>query len=310
MPQLLTATRILERTMPTTARRILVYGAVCLAYLASILLGAGTFYGLASFSRNPGFWGQLGAILGLAACIYGILQFRAVLLYRVDLLHLLAIIKRLTGQELPSGKEQVAQLKVLASNLFASPRESYACYLKIRQLVFEAFANLPPTNRLSSALPKPFSTWLQRGLMASLLGKPATEAILAFAGKEGSLNDLRRGALSFCAHYAEVLKHALMASVFLYGLSLFAFWLFLKPVGWVDASLPSDFGFWRYVVALILTYWIKLAFLDPIVSAALLIHLLHLEGKTPFSEQTLKEWHLKLPSLAELPGEANKTLPK
>ncbi len=310
MPQLLTATRILERTMPATARRILVYGAVCFAYLASILLGAGTFYGLASFSKNPGFWGQLGAILGLTVCIYGVRQFRAGLFYRVDLIHLLAMIKRLTGQELPSGKEQLEQLKILASNLFASPWESYAYYLKIRQLVFEAFANLPPSNRLSLALSQPFSTWLQWGLTVSLLGKSWAEAILAFVGKEGGLSDLRRGALSFCAHYAEFLRHALIASVFLYSLSLFAFWLLLKPVGWVDASLPSDFGFWRYVVALILTYWIKLAFLDPIVTAAMLINLLQLEGKTPFSEQTFKEWNLKLPSLAELLGKLHKTHPK
>ncbi len=298
-PQLLTATRILERTMPATTRRLLVYGTVTLAYLLSILLGAGTFYGLASFAKNPSFWGQLGAIVGLSTCLYAICQIRPTLFHRVDLIHLAAMVKRLTGQELPSGREQLEQLDAYLPKLFPSGQESFACYLKIRRFVLEASSNLPPTNQLSR-LPQPLAAWLPQGLTTAILG-PCTQAILALAIQAGRLTDLRRSAVVLCEHYQAIFRHALILSAFLYGLSLVAFWLFLKPVEWVDAALPLELGLWQYVFALILTYWIKAAFLDPIVVAAMTIALLQLKEQTSLSEEIMQQWHLKLPSLAQLP---------
>ncbi|GAB6068146.1 hypothetical protein JCM13664_14650 [Methylothermus subterraneus] len=300
MPKLLTATRILERTMPATTRRLLVYGAIALAYLASVLLGAGTFYGLASFAKNPSLWGQLGAIFGLSACIYAIRQTRAVLFYRVELIHLSAMVKRLTDQELPSGKEQLKILDAFVFGLFPSAQASFSCYLQTRQFVLESFGYFPPGNRIVQFLPKPLAGWLQRGLSASLFGKPGAEALLALACKAGRLGDVRRGAVVWCERYREILPHALLAGAFLYGLALVAFWLLLKPVAWVDAALPTDLGVWQYVFALILTYWIKAAFLDPIVTAAMTITLLELEKETQVSDQTTQAWSAKLPSLARL----------
>lgn len=300
-PQLLTATRILERTMPATARRLLVYGAIALSYLLSIPLGAGTFYGLASFARNPGAWAQLGAILGFIACIYAVHRVRPALFHRVDLIHLAAMVKRLTGQDLPSGREQLDYLHQFTQKLFPSAKESFACYLKIRRFAFEAFANLPPGSQLSR-LPQPLAFWLQKGLTAGLLGFSA-EAILALAIRENRLGDLRRGAAVFCEGYREIFRYALILSAFLYGLSLIAFWLLLKPVEWVDAALPSELGLWQYVFALILTYWIKAAFLNPIVIAAMTITLLQLEEQTSPSEEIMQEWSRRLPSLTQLPAD-------
>lgn len=298
-PQLLTATRILERTMPATVRRMLLYGAIALAHLSSILLGAGTFYGLASFAKNPGIWGQLGATLGLVACFYVVRKARPILFYRVDLVHLAAMVKRLTGQDLPSGKEQLEQLDLFISRWFSSATESLACYRKIQQFAVEVGASLSPLSRLC-VLPKPLAWWLQTGLATVLSGKSHAEALLALAVRGEGVGDLRYGAAVLCQHYRQVFQHSLIASAFVYGLALFAFWLFLKPVAWVDDALPSDFGFWQYVFALILTYWIKAAFLDPIATAALTIKLLQLEEQTAPSEELVQEWSLRLPSLAQL----------
>ncbi len=300
-PQLLTATRILERTMPATTRRLLIYGAIALSYALSIPLGAGTFYGLASFARNPGYWAQLGAILGLIACIYAVHRVRPTLFHRVDLIHLVAMVKRLTGQDLPAGREQLDYLRQFTQKLFPSAEESFACYLKIRRLACEAFANLPPGSHLGR-LPQPLASWLQKGLTAGLLGSGA-EAILAVATRENRLGDLRRGAVIFCERYREIFRHGLILSAFLYGLSLAAFWLLLKPVAWVDAALPSELGLWQYVFALILAYWIKAAFLNPIVIAEMTITLLQLEGETQASEESIQEWSRRLPSLTQLPSD-------
>lgn len=298
-PQLLTATRILERTMPATARRLLIYGAIALAYLLSVLLGAGTFYGLASFARNPGAWGQLGAILGLTVCIYVIRMARPTLFHRVDLIHLAAMVKRLTGQELPSGKEQLEQLDSFIPKVFPSAQESFACYRKIRQFVTETYSHLPPGSHLD-LLPRSLASRLQQGLAAILLGRSSAEAILAVAIGRDRLSDLRRSAVVLCEHYREIFRQSLILSTFVYGLSFFAFWLLLKPVAWVDAALPSDLGLWRYVFALILTYWIKAAFLDPIATAAMTIALLQLKEQATPSEEIVQKWSLRLPSLTQL----------
>lgn len=300
--QLLTATRLLERTMPATTRRLLAYGALALAYLTSIPIGAGTFFGLASFGENPAFWAQTGAMLGLAFCFYLIRLARPHIFHHVDLVHWAAMTKRLAGENLPAGKEQLTHLSEFLRSSFPSAKASYGGYLNVHRIICEIFASFLPGNRLNR-LPQPLASRLQQTLAAVFLGWGAG-AILAFAIQANRLSACRRGAVVYGEHYKEVFIQSLLASAFLYGFSLIAFWILLKPVGWVDAALPSDLGVWQYVFALILTYWIKASFLDPIATAAMTISLLQLEQQTPStSEEKLQEWVQRAPSLAQIPAE-------
>ncbi len=294
---LLKATQTLERTMPIMNRRLLLYGAITFGLLVSIPLGAGSFYGLASFSDNPGFWGQLGAGFGLVAAIYGYRMARPVLFLSLDLVHLCAIVKRIQRSELPSGKEQYGHLKQQVGSLFPSPKKADTCRLKLRQLIVNTFAQQPPGNRLGSF---PAAKWLQEGIAIGLLGF-AADAMIAPAFKEMRLLSIRQGAVVFCRHYREFFQHCLLLNAFLYTMLAFSFWLLLTPVGWVDNALPIGLGIWKYILGLILTFWIKASFLDPIVTAAIVMNLLPLCEN--MGENDADEWSESLSILEPLEQE-------
>ncbi len=275
---LLKATQILERTMPVMNRRILIHAAITLGLLFSIPLGAGSFFGLASFSDNPGFWGQIGAAAGLIGAIYGYHIARPALFFHLDLPHLLAIVKRITGTELPSGKALHSHLKQQAQALFSEPRTAWEYRLKLQQIIVQAFT----ANATGNPSVATKTQALQKALVTATMGF-AADAMLAPAIKETHIAALRRSALTFCENFPNLFRYSLILNTFLYTILLIAFWLLLKPVGWVDEALPITLGIWKPIFAAILTFWIKTVFLDPIVTTAMTINLLSLYEETASS---------------------------
>ncbi len=268
---LLKATQILERTMPVMNRRILIYAAITLGLLFSIPLGAGSFFGLASFSDNPGFWGQIGAAAGLIGALYGYRIARPALFFHLDLPQLFAIVKRITGAELPSGKALHSQLKQQVQALFSEPRTAWEYRLKLKQVIAQAFT----ANATGNPSVATKTQALQKALVTATMGF-AADAMLAPVIKEMSITALRRSALTFCENFQIFFRYSLILNAFLYTILLIAFWVLLKPVGWVDEALPISLGIWKPIFAAILTFWIKTVFLDPIVTTAMTLNLLSL----------------------------------
>ena len=235
---LLKATQILERTMPVMTRRLLIYAAVTFGLLLSIPLGAGAFYGIASFSDDPGFWGQVGAIIGISGAVYAYRSARRTLYYHLDLVHLFAMVKRIEGSELPTGKEQYEFLKQQADQLFSDPGNAYTYLQNLHRFIVNVFAAQPPGNHLS---PLPAGRGIQKWVASLWLGF-AANAMIAPAIKTSKLSAIRNGASAFCHHFPGILRYSVFLNAFLYAAFGFAFWLFLKPVGWVDNALPLDLG--------------------------------------------------------------------
>ncbi|HEB77712.1 MAG TPA: hypothetical protein ENI90_04200 [Methylothermaceae bacterium] len=293
--QLLAATRILEHTMPVTSRRILIYGAITLALLFAVLAGAGTFFGLASLSDNPGFWGQIGAIVGLIAALYGLKAARPLLFYHIELMQWAAVTKRAEGESLPAGKEQLEFLRTQVQALFPDAKAAFSLRRRLQQAVCAFVLQLPPSSRLNV-----FPEALGNALAAILAGFGA-DALIAAILHQGKLSAWRRALAAFCQHYPVVFRNILLSKAFMYLMLLIAFWLMLKPVGWVDEALPTDMGIWKYVFAAILTYWIKTAFLNPIVTTALILTLIPLAKEA--DEAVLEEWQPRIPVLSQLPAD-------
>ncbi|HHJ39451.1 MAG: hypothetical protein AXA67_09055 [Methylothermaceae bacteria B42] len=296
---LLSATRILERTMPVMTRRLLVYGVITLGWILAILMGAGTFFGLASFGDNPGFWGQMGAFLGLGASAYAIYRARQWLFYHCKLPHLAAMVRKICNLELPPGKAQLPYLQELIQPLFPNLQETLAYYRKIHQVVTEAIIKHSNLSKKINALPKPIAQTLQQGLPYLLFGY-YDQAILAFAFKEGRLSACREGASVFVANQKAVLTFSIILLTFLSAFFLIAFWLFLKVVLWVDTAVPADFGIWNVIFALILSGWIKAAFLDPIITTATTMKLFDLAEKQKLSQEVMEKLSQEYPSLSAL----------
>ncbi len=292
--QLLTATRILEHTMPVTSRRLLLYGAITIALLFAVLAGAGTFFGLASLSDDPGFWGQIGAVLGLVAAMYGLHVAKPYLFYHLEALQWAAVAMRIEGENLPAGKEQLDFLRNRVQALFANAKEAFSLRCQVQAAIAELALRLPPGERVG-ALPR----GLALGLMRVLTGFVA-DAVMAVILQRGERTAWRPALAAFCRHHPTVFRHILLAKAFSYAMLVASFWILLKPVGWVDEALPTDLGMWRYVFAAILTYWIKAAFLDPIITAALTLTLIPLARES--DEGVLAEWLPRVPSLSRLPS--------
>ncbi len=276
---LLKATQILERTMPIMNRRILVYAAITLGLLFSIPLGAGSFFGLASFSDNPGLWGQIGALAGLSAAIYGYHIARPRLFFHLDLLHLFAIVQRLEGVDLPSGKALQSHLKQQVRMLFSDPKTAWEYRLKLEKIILQAFLAGSSSDSSAGTKTSAFQKWLAAAMMWF-----ATDAMLAPAIKEMNVVALRQSALTFCRNFEAFFRYSLILNAFLYTLLFIAFWLLLKPVGWVDEALPISLGMWKLIFAAILTFWIKVVFLDPIITTAMTINLLSAYEQTDVND--------------------------
>ncbi len=296
---LLSATRVLERTMPIMTLRLLVYGAITVGWIMAILMGAGTFFGLASFGENPGFWGQVGAFLGLGIGLYLIFRFRFWLFYHFKLPHLAAMIRKICNLELPPGKAQIQYLQDLVAPLFPNLQETCAFQQKIHQVITETLVKHPILQKRIQALPQSLARIIQQGLPYLLLGY-YNQAILAFAFRENRLSACRNGAIVFTAHHQALLKYAGILLTFLLTLLLAAFWLLLKVVMWVDNAVPTDFGVWNYIFALILSGWIKAAFLDPIITAAATMKLFNLADKQMPAEEEVERLIEQFPSLSAL----------
>ncbi len=292
--QLLTATRILEHTMPVTSRRLLIYGAVTIALLFAVLAGAGTFFGLASLSDDPGFWGQIGAVFGLVAAIYGLRVAEPHLFYHVEALQWAAAAHRIEEDSLPAGKEQVDFLRNRVRALFTDAKEAFSLRSRLQEAIVDLALQLPPSDRFG-ALPRR----LAQGLLRILTGFVA-DAVMAVILQRQERGAWRPALAALCRNHPIVFRHILLAKTFSYLLLLVSFWLLLKPVGWVDEALPTDLGAWKYVFAAILTYWIKAAFLDPIITVALTLTLLALAREA--DEGVLAEWLPRVPALSRLPA--------
>lgn len=288
-PSLLTATRLLEQTMPVTSRRILVYAAITVGLVLAVLVGTGTFVGLASLSDDPGFWGRIGAVVGLAAGIYLVRAFRALRYFRLDLPHLTAMAIRTAGGDLPPGKAQFEQVSRQVEDTFGDAQTAFALRRRVLDLLAAAalqHAAGAGLQRLPEAV---------RARLLDLLWWHSADAILAEAARCGAPDVCRRGVAAFGARFPEILRQTLIGKAFLYSLWLGAFLLLLRPVVWVDEALPTALGIWNYVFAAILTYWVKGAFLNPIVSGLMLLTLQ--SRLEEVDDDTLKDWQRKLPAL-------------
>lgn len=296
---LLTATRILERTMPVMSRRFLIHAALAWGAIVLILAGASTFFGIFSFGNNPGFWAQLGAWAGVALSWYLLHRLRPTLLYPIRLLHLAAIVRRITDQELPPGKAQIEFLHQRLRPLFPTPQAIVTHFEKIQRVIVECFSTYSSPLSRFKQLPAPWGHQVNRWFSSLLLGFMA-DAILAFALAEEKRQASHKGAVTFIRHYRSLFRFSIGLNLFLLSAFLGVYWLMLKPVGWVDDAVPAEMGLWKYIFALILAGWLKASFLDPIVTTAATIKLFSLAKQMPPDLEKTEPIDQGIPSLAEL----------
>lgn len=280
---LLAAMRTIERTMPMVIYRFLISLAVGLAYLLSVLGGAGIGFGVGAYGSNPGAFASVGAFAGFAACVWLIHKIRYNLLHTVRASHLLILVESHDGRPLPVGKPQIDYAKQQIAERF--PRVSglaqldgglRACLRVLPGLGCDVAVCLPIKHPQVIKVVQ-----MALGQIAASIG----DVLLAAVLRRKDDNAWRSGlaAVNACAsQWPRFYKNAIWMYGFMYAGWLASFLVIQAPVFSIAAALPIAAGIWPLVFAMVLSWVLKAAFFEPIATAALMeYYFTHLDGQTP-----------------------------
>lgn len=268
---LLAAVRAIESTMPMVVYRFLTSLAVGMAYLLSVLGGAGIGFAIGSYGRNPGSFASVGAFAGFAICAWLVYKFRHSLLHAVRASHLLILVENREGRALPAGKAQVDYAKQRVAERLPSVTELARLDDSLRTCLRAlACAGCNVLAKLPNQHPQAVKA-AQRlcGLVAASIGDVLLAEVLR---REGD-NAWRTGltAIESCAaQWPRLYRNAMWMYGFMYAGWLVSFLVIQAPVFSIAASLPIAAGIWPLVFALTLSWVLKAAFLEPIATAALM----------------------------------------
>ena len=277
---------LMGQTMPFILLRCAVYFGITLAYVLMTGVGSSIGWGIGglgdeSFRLAAAFWG--GAIgFGLTA---GIMYFlREYILYILKAAHIAVMVQLLENQSIPSGKSQINYASSVVKSRYAQANVLFIIDQLVKGVI-TAITGL--IQGIGSILPIP---GLQQamGLVRAFLRVSVgliDEVIIAYAIKTESQNpwESAQTALVLYAQNASLmLKNATWLTLFIYGLSLLVFLLFLAPAAALVYYMPGAWSAGSVVFALLCAWSIKAALLEPFAIACLLqSYFKAIEGQSP-----------------------------
>lgn len=279
---LLAAVRTIERTMPMVVYRFLICLAVGLAYILSVLAGAGIGFAMGSFGTSAGSIASVGAFAGFAVCAWLVYKFRHNLLHAVRASHALILVENREGRSLPPGKalvdyarQQIVERFPSVSGLAQLDGGMRACLRAFPALTCDIAACLPIKHPLAAK-----AAQMALGQIAASIGDMLLTVVLR--RKEGPVWRTGLVALETCAvHWSRLYKNAIWMYGFMYSGWLVSFLLIQTQTLSIAASLPMSVGIWPVAFALILSWVLKAAFLEPIATAALMeYYFTHMDGQS------------------------------
>ncbi len=283
---LLTATQLVEKTMPCTLNKLGIWIAVCFAYLASALAGAGVGLIVFAFGIRSAMLATIMAIIGLSACAYILMKLRGSIFVPLRTGHLRVLLLQMQSRETLPRQQQLEQAKNTVVDCFGSVEELAVLERNIRGVLGRVYMqkfNLSSSN--------PYCDKALRTLV-NVLAAFIAEPVLAFAIKLGNGDSKRacKQALTLFIQEMDTLsKPVYCLSGFMYGVWIFFIFVMLFPINWLIGMLPFTLGIWNIVFAMIFAWAIKAAIVESIAVATLIPILFStIEGK-PVSEVAEKQ---------------------
>lgn len=266
--KLLNSIQTFEKTMSFMIYRLAMYCVLSLVLLFGILAGTGSGLILDSLFTTSNFFVGFGGFTGFAVVAVVLYWFRSNWFFSIKAPHI-ALLDESIG---PQDRARVAYARSRVSERFSTAAELHKLDKRIRAVLAYLFRQC---TGVGQRLAKLDDTIFAR-LISRIAAIPATydhETILAECLKE-SASSASGVATRALALYAQNFNRLFKNAGILLGMNVIAslviFMLMLTPVGWIDEIIPVEFGYWRYVFALLLTWPIKSALFDPIVLAAML----------------------------------------
>lgn len=283
------AIRLIMQTLPFILLRCVVYFGMVLAYILMIGVGAGVGYGLGGFGSSS-FQGSatlIGGLVGLGVT-GGVLYFlREYILYTVKAGHIAVLVLLLDNKEIPNGKSQISYATQTVKEQFSQTNMLFALDLLIKGVV-KAITGL--VQGISSFLPLPGVEQIMgvvRAFLRVAIGL-LDEMILAYILRSKQDNpwlSARSALILYGQNAGPMLKNAAWVTLFTYGLSFLIFLLMLAPAAALAYLMPGAWSAAGVLFALLFSWAIKAAILEPLAIICLLQAYTHvIAGQTPNPE--------------------------
>ncbi len=297
---------LLARTWPFIVLRMAVYAAIAVAFVAVTGTGAGLGWGIgafgdAGFRTSSTFWGG-AAGFGLVAI--GLYFLREWVLYMVKAGHIAVLVEAMDDRPLPEGRSQIEHGRAVVAERFVEANVLFVIDQLVKAVIRAVTGLL---GVISSVLPIPGIQGLARfvRMVLSVAIGLMDEVVLAYNIRIRSANpyeSAQDGLVLYAQNAKAILKNAVWLAIFVYGLSLIMFLVFLAPAGAIVYFFPGDLSAIAILVAIVFAICFKAAVLEPFAIAALMqVYFAAIEGQAPREDwrQRLGETSKKFRALGE-----------
>ncbi|MER9689213.1 hypothetical protein [Mesorhizobium sp. M0139] len=281
---------IMIRTWPFIALRMIVYFGITLAYIVATGSGASVGYGVGHISTDPdgplsfALWGGIVGIGVLSIALYWIREY---ILYVVKAGHIAVMVHLIDGREIPNGQDQIAYAKGVVKERFAEANILFV----VDQLVKGAIRAITGLiGGIAAFLPIPglggLVAFINTVIRLSLTY--VDEIILGYnirINSSSPFETARQGVVLYAQNGKTMVKNAVWLAVIMWGVSFVIFLLMLAPAAAIMWFIPGQLGGWAFVLAILLAWAFKAAFIEPFAIACLMqVYFKTIEGQVPNAE--------------------------
>lgn len=298
---------IMFRTWPFIALRMIVYFGITLAYIVATGSGASVGYGVGHISTDPdgplsfALW---GGIVGIGIVSIALYWIREYILYVVKAGHIAVMVHLIDGRDVPNGQDQIAYAKDVVKERFAEANILFV----VDQLVKGAIRAITGLiGGIAAFLPIPglggLIAFINTVIRLSLTY--VDEIILGYnirINSSSPFETARQGVVLYAQNGKTMVKNAVWLAVIMWGVSFVIFLLMLAPAAAIMWFIPGQLGGWAFVLAILLAWAFKAAFIEPFAIACLMqVYFKTIEGQVPNAEwdQRLAEGSSKFRELRD-----------
>ncbi|ESX07341.1 hypothetical protein ACYG9Z_21140 [Mesorhizobium sp. RSR380A] len=281
---------IMIRTWPFIVFRMIVYFGITLAYIVATGSGASVGYGVGHISTDPdgplsfALW---GGIVGIGIVSIALYWIREYILYVVKAGHIAVMVHLIDGRDVPSGQDQIAYAKDVVKERFAEANILFV----VDQLVKGAIRAITGLiGGIAAFLPIPGLggpvAFINTVIRLSLTY--VDEIILGYnirINSSSPFETARQGVVLYAQNGKTMVKNAVWLAVIMWAVSFVIFLLMLAPAAAIMWFIPGQLGGWAFVLAILLAWAFKAAFIEPFAIACLMqVYFRTIEGQVPNAE--------------------------
>jgi hypothetical protein len=281
---------VMIRTWPFIVFRMIVYFGITLAYIVATGSGASVGYGVGHISTDPdgplsfALW---GGIVGIGVVSIALYWIREYILYVVKAGHIAVMVHLIDGRDIPNGQDQIAYAKDVVKERFAEANILFV----VDQLVKGAIRAITGLiGGIAAFLPIPglggLVAFINTVIRLSLTY--VDEIILGYnirINSSSPFETARQGVVLYAQNGKTMVKNAVWLAVIMWGVSFVIFLLMLAPAAAIMWFIPGQLGGWAFVLAILLAWAFKAAFIEPFAIACLMqVYFKTIEGQVPNAE--------------------------